>query len=99
MDFVIHAFGSNNALYSISLSFTMFIFRLIPFNNSDCYYFESNLSMVLLVQKHKNYVLQSSKHEKMTFHCHCFLLYTSFNWGNIIKKNVVKSGRYIKDIQ
>ena len=41
---VMYGFSSNNALYTALLSFTMFIFLLTLF---DCYYFESNLSLVL----------------------------------------------------
>ena len=34
-------------------SFTMFIFLVITFDTLDCYYFEPNLSVVLLVQNKK----------------------------------------------
>ena len=40
---MMYGFCSNNALYSASLSFTIFIFILNPFNTWDCNYFESNL--------------------------------------------------------
>ena len=43
---MMYRFCSSNALYAASLSFTMFIFLLNPYNTRDCYYFESNLSLV-----------------------------------------------------
>ena len=45
---VMYGFCSNNALYSAGLSF-MFIFLLTPFDTKDCY-FQSNLSLVLLIK-------------------------------------------------
>ena len=65
---VMYGFSSNNALYTALLSFTMFIFLLTLF---DCYYFESNLSLVSYksasYKKTCNVVLKSSKHEQITF--------------------------------
>ena len=51
-----YGFCSNNALYLIS-SFAVFIFPLTLFDTWDCYYFDSNLSLVfftkvLLIKKH-----------------------------------------------
>ena len=46
---VIFGHCGNNALYSASLSF-MFILLLTPFDTEDCYYFKSNLRVVLLVK-------------------------------------------------
>ena len=40
---------NNNALYSASLSF-MFILFLTPFDTTNCYYFKSNLRLVLLIK-------------------------------------------------
>ena len=42
-------FRRNNALYTISHSF-MFIFLLTPFDTKNCYDFESNLCVVLLMK-------------------------------------------------
>ena len=72
--FIMYRFCSIHPLYPASLSFTMFIFLLAPFNTWECHYFQSNLSLVwyakvLLIKKEKgcNVVLWSSKHKQITF--------------------------------
>ena len=55
--FSMYGFCNNNALYSASLLFKMFIFLLTSFETWDCHYFGSNLSLVslikvLLIKKH-----------------------------------------------
>ena len=54
---VMHGFCSNDAIYSASLSFTLFIFLLTLFDTFSCYYFKSDLSLlmhvkVLFIKKH-----------------------------------------------
>ena len=64
----------------------MFIFLLTPFDTKECYCFESNLSLVLLIIKVCNIVLKSSKHEEAYFP-HDFIFVSSlFHWDNIVKK-------------
>ena len=55
---MMYGFYSDNALYSGSFSFAVFIFTLSHFETWHCYYFESSLSVliyikVLLIKKHK----------------------------------------------
>ena len=69
----------------------MFIFLLTLLDTSDCYYFESNLSLVLLIKvsckKTCNVVSQSSKHRD------------HFDWGGIVKIMLSKAGGFRKKIK
>lgn len=47
---VMYEFCGNNALYLPNLLFTMFFSLLTPVDTRDCYYFDSVLSLVLLIK-------------------------------------------------
>ena len=59
---IIDGFCSSNAFNSSRLSFRMFVFLLAPFDTKDCYFFESSLSLVLLIK-----VLLIKKHVNLLF--------------------------------
>ena len=46
---LMYEFYSNNAIYPESISLAIFFSFLTPFDTRDGYYFESNLSLVLLI--------------------------------------------------
>ena len=80
-----YGFCSNNALYK------SFICNLyFSFNTWYCYYFESNLSLVLhkkvllIAKKACNIVLQSSKHEEITYLYEFIFVFTSYIIGAIL---------------
>ena len=55
---MMYGFCSNNALYSTSISFTMFVFRFILFDTWHYYFFGSNFGLVspikvLFIKKHE----------------------------------------------
>ena len=104
---VIHiglGFWSNNALYSASLSFIMFIFLLTPSDAKDYYYFESNLSLVLLIKvfltkkssKHEERTFRHEEitfcHEEITFRHEFIFVFISYFIGEILSQNFVKCG-------
>ena len=76
-----HGFCNNNALYSGSLSFIMFIFLLTLFDTWDYYCFQSNLSLVLLTKR-----LPTKKHLNCRLGqevaCWFQCLKNSFDWSN-----------------
>ena len=89
--------SSSNALNSASLSFIMFIFLITSFDAWDCYYFESNPSLILLEKMFLTWKtsivgLQPSKHEEITFLV-IFCVYLVFHWGDTIQKKKVKMWR------
>ena len=49
-ELVMYKFWSNNAPYSACLSFIMFAFLLTPIDTWNCYSFELNPSLVLLIK-------------------------------------------------
>ena len=88
-------FSSSNALYSASLSF-MFIFLITSFDAWDCYYFESNPSLILLEKMFLTWKtsivgLQPSKHEEITFLV--IFVFISYFIGVILSKKKVKMWR------
>ena len=99
-----YRFCGNNALYSLytaRLWYAVLIFLWTPFDTWDCYYFESNLYLVLhikmlFIKKACNFVLQSSKHEEITFPHEFTPVFILYSIGAILSKNVVKSGGFGK---
>ena len=100
-----HRFCSNNALYSANLSFMfIFFFFFTPFDTKDCNYFESNLSLVLLIKvfltkKACNVVWKPSKHEEITFPKEFIFGFIPYFVGVILSKKCQKwrlPKKYIK---
>ena len=92
---------SNNALYLASLSFIITVFLLPPFNIWDCYYFKSNLILVLIIKmfftkKTCNVVLRFSKHEKITFPHEFIFAFIMYFFGVILSKTIVKREAFRK---
>ena len=90
---VMYGFCSNNATFLTSVSF-MFIFVSTPFDNWDSYYFESNLSLVLLIKvflrkKACNVVLQSSKLEDIILPQDFIFAFTPHFIGMILPKKIL----------
>ena len=67
---MMYGFCSNNALNSAGLSFTVF-FLLARFGTCDCYYFKSNLCLLMYIEllliKRACNINLSSRHEETTF--------------------------------
>ena len=86
------------ALYSASLSF-MFIFLLTLSDTKDCYYFKSNLSIMLLIKafltkKASIALVKSFKHVKITFpHVFILVFIPYFIWvmSSILQHTIMKS--------
>ena len=83
---MMYEFYSNKALHSASLPFTIFC-PTTPFDTCDCYYFKSNLSLLmyinmLLIKKAFSIVLNSSKPEETTFRF--FFILLMFHWGDTV---------------
>ena len=89
---MMNGFCSNNALCSASLSFTIFLFLLTPFDIWDCYYFKSNPSQLMYIK-----VLLTSKEAWILFYSllnmkkqlslmGLFLCLSRISFGDIIKK-------------
>ena len=83
----------NNATFLTSVSF-MFIFVSTPFDNWDSYYFESNLSLVLLIKvflkkKACNVVLQSSKLEEIILPQDFIFAFMPYFIGLILPKKIL----------
>ena len=92
---------SNNALYLASLSFIITVFLLPPFNIWDCYYFKSNLILVLIIKmfftkKTCNVVLRFSNHEKITFPHEFIFVFIMYFFGVILSKTIVKKEGFRK---
>ena len=83
-------FFSNNSLYSVSLSCTMFIFLSTPFNSWDCYYFGSDLSLVLLIK-----MLLIKNHVTLfcSLHMSLFLVYCIYVIGTTLPKECCQKWR------
>ena len=89
-----HGFCGSNVLYSASLSFRMFIFLLTPFDTWDCCYFGSNLSKkVVRIKKHVIFFWKWRNNFSAWVY---FCVYPIFDWGDIAKRSVVKSGGFGK---
>ena len=91
-----YGFCSNNALYSVSRSFAIFIFLLNLLNTWCCYNFESNLSFmwhmkVLLVKKECNVVLKSSNHEEISFPHWFIFVFTLYIIGVMLSKKCCRN--------
>lgn len=82
---------SNSTLYSASLSLLMIIFVLTLLDTWNCYYFESDLNLVLLIKvlltkKHVKLFCSLLNRKKWLCHRSLFLLYHVFPWDDIVKK-------------
>ena len=91
-----YGFSSSNALYSASLSFIILLFLLITFDTWD-FYFESNLSLVLLVKvllikRACKVLLYSPKHEEITFLHNSIFVFIPYLIEAILSKKMSRSG-------
>ena len=98
---LMYGFCSNNAFYSTSLLLTMFLFLLTPVNTWDRYYFESVVSLVLLIKvcvikRTSNFVLYSSKHEEVTFSHELIFVFIPYFVGVILSRKCQKCGGLAK---
>ena len=92
---------SINTLYSASRSFAMLTFLMTLFCVWDCYYFRSNLSLVLLMKvlltkKACDFVFQFSKDEEISCQLSLFLCLSCISLGQYWQNDVVKSGWFVK---
>ena len=100
---LMYGFCSNNAFYSTSLLLTMFLFLLTPVNTWDRYYFESVVSLVLLIKafvikRASNFVLYSSKHEEVTFSHELIFVFIPYLLVWYYQENVRSVGVWQKNI-
>ena len=99
----IYGFCSSNALYLESLqSISTRMFD--TFDNWDHYYFESNLSLELLikfffVKKHVTFFLSLLKKKKELCHMKLFLCSSGISLGWYCQKTLTKSGGFGKKIK
>ena len=99
----IYVFCSNNALYSESLqSISTRMFE--TFDSWDHYYFESNLSLELLIKvffikKHVTFFLSLLKKKKELCHMKLFLCSSGISLGRYCKKILTKSRGFRKKIK
>ena len=99
-----YGFCSNDALYSLCVSFRVFIFLLTPFDTWDCYYLRSYLSLVLLmkvllIKNTCNLFFSLLKKKKQLYHMSTFLRLSSISLGRYWKRSAIKSGRFGKNIK
>ena len=99
-----YGFCSNDALYSLCVSFRVFIFLLTPFDTWDCYYLGSYLSLVLLmkvllIKNTCNLFFSLLKKKKQLCHMSTFLRLSSISLGWYWKRSAIKSGRFGKKIK
>ena len=98
-----YGFSSSNALYSASLSFILLLFLLITFDTWD-FYFESNLSLVLLVKvllikRACKVLLYSPKHEEITFLHNSIFVFILYLIEAILSKKCQEVVGWKKDIK
>ena len=93
---ILYEFCSSNALYSASLLFGMFIFRLIHFKTWDCYYFGLNISLVLLIKvlfiRKRIYRFCSLLKMKQLWCMSLFLRLSIISLGRYWRKSLAKGG-------
>ena len=65
----------------------MFIFLVTPVDTLNCYYFESNVS---LINKACHIVLKPSKHKEITFPHEFLFVFIPFIIRMILLKNIVE---------